>query len=179
MDAARICMQYLYKGVAKITNENIESVTEVAQFLDLKEMLTICSSFKEMFDASRELTFFEGLGNTSKTDGTNVSFKTSDSYEDGNTRLESAVHEVTDSNLELTKTVGVSGETDVNMEAQVKTESDSYESSILLANIDSLVIKKEPDLDSDTRRGEVEARVIDQRVQSDKRAVSIYTTTSL
>ena len=48
-EAVKLCVQYLYKGVAKLTDTNVKSIARVAQALDIKEILKICSSFQDTF----------------------------------------------------------------------------------------------------------------------------------
>ena len=53
-EAAKLCVQYLYKGIAKITDSNVKAVTKIAEVLELKEILKICSSFRDTFKLYQE-----------------------------------------------------------------------------------------------------------------------------
>ena len=55
-EAAKLCVQYLYKGIAKLTDANVKAVTKIAEVLELKEILKICSSFRETFKLYQEET---------------------------------------------------------------------------------------------------------------------------
>ena len=55
-DAAKLCVQYLYKGIAKLTDSNVKSVAKIAEVLELKEILKICASFQDTFKLVKEET---------------------------------------------------------------------------------------------------------------------------
>lgn len=67
-EAAKLCVQYLYKGVAKLTDSNVKAVARIAQALELKEILKICSSFQDTFKLVKEETSEEDYGSDTEVE---------------------------------------------------------------------------------------------------------------
>lgn len=113
-EAVKLCVQYLYKGVAKLTDTNVKSIARVAQALDIKEILKICSSFQDTFKLVKD---------ENSTDNSDTEIESyPEDPEQLQENLSTALQEALDNIEEIEENVG---DNNANIEPQVEIQTET------------------------------------------------------